>query len=304
MSTYLINSKMSRDQYHMNEYQVRDYNELRRGKSAAVFKRPERAVYDSWGKYEEATMNRPNYLEGGNISYLYRPSTSTASKRVEQFDRPSNLNLVDIYRSADGTVYKHFERGDRSKEVVIDYPTQNIIHIPGKYHEHYRQTVSHNEIPANIKAKFGSRNTRELLKDELKVHDTLSKIYNTGVERKYIKNDEEIAARAKTSRSIDGEENNNEGLSDSVATYYDLSNHLRYTVSRGYPKTVRTSHKEDVHNLELTKMFFSDKDNLDSPYRRKKDWLSKWTEANILRERVFKSLGNFEAEKAKTNNAN
>lgn len=84
-------------------------------------------------------------------------------------------------RSADGTVYKHFERGDRSKEVVIDYPTQNIIHIPGKYHEHYRQTVSHNEIPANIKAKFGSRNTRELLKDELKVHDTLSKIYNTGI---------------------------------------------------------------------------------------------------------------------------
>lgn len=98
MSTYLINSKMSRDQYHMNEYQVRDYNELRRGKSAAVFKRPERAVYDSWGKYEEA-MNRSNHLEG-NVSYLYRPSTSTASKRVQQFDRPSNLNLnlVDIYR--------------------------------------------------------------------------------------------------------------------------------------------------------------------------------------------------------------
>lgn len=172
------------------------------------------------------------------------------------------------YRAADGTVYKYYTPLSNDIKIEeINYPTKNVIHIPGKYHEHYRQWANVDEIPTNIKHKFGSRRTNELLKDELKVHDTLSQIYNTGLNRKHM----EIPQP-----SEEAQENTNELIdNESVSTYYDLSNHLRYVISRGYPILARTSHKQDIHNWNLNKEFLADfKENVESPYRRKKDWLS------------------------------
>lgn len=74
---------------------------------------------------------------------------------------------------------------------------------------------------------------------------------------------------------INSDDETSSAIDTSVATYYDLSNHLRHAVSRGYPKSARKSHKQTVHNLELSQMFLADKENVESPYRRKKDWLCK-----------------------------
>ena len=79
----------------------------------------------------------------------------------------------------------------------------------------------------------------------------------------------------KNAGKIEKPKEDEEELSDSVATYYDLSNHLRHAISRGYPSASHTSQKQDVHNLELSREFFTDKNNVDSPHRRKKDWLCK-----------------------------
>ena len=67
------------------------------------------------------------------------------------------------YRSADGTQFKHIT-SNGLQTTVIDYPSKNVIHIPGKYHELYRTSVEINEIPQNIKHKFGSIQTEQLLK--------------------------------------------------------------------------------------------------------------------------------------------
>lgn len=88
--------------------------------------------------------------------------------------------MYNIYRAADGTVYRHYHK-DNADTIVANYPTKNVIHVPGRYHEHYRQWATFDEIPTNIKAKFGTNDTKELLKDELRVHDTLSEIYNAGI---------------------------------------------------------------------------------------------------------------------------
>lgn len=93
-------------------------------------------------------------------------------------------------------------------------------------------------------------------------------------------------SHAKESKDRNGDQNRPSsaiGLDDkSVATYYDLSNHLRHAVSRGYPKASRQSHKQSVHNLQVSKMFLAEKENVDSPYRRQKDWLSKFFFINFL----------------------
>jgi hypothetical protein len=55
-----------------------------------------------------------------------------------------------------------------------------------------------------------------------------------------------------------------------------LSNHLRHCVSHGYPVLIRKSYKESVHNADVSKEYLADPRNLESPYRRKKDWLGKF----------------------------
>lgn len=96
-----------------------------------------------------------------------------------------------------------------------------------------------------------------------------------GINRKHIHNQDAVSNEtSKSDETSPGNRVSDNNNSDAVATYYDLSNHLRYAVGRGYPWATRTSHKQDVHNLDVSKSFLADKDNVDSPYRRKKDWLS------------------------------
>lgn len=91
---------------------------------------------------------------------------------------------IDCKRAADGTFYSLYRplNSNLAESVTIDYPTRNVIHVPRRYHEKYRQWVTYDEIPANIKHKFGAYQTQELLKDNIKVHNTLSRIYNAGNE--------------------------------------------------------------------------------------------------------------------------
>jgi hypothetical protein len=109
----------------------------------------------------------------------------------------------------------------------------------------------------NIKAKFGRKQTSQLLDDQIKVHDTLSKILNRGSFRKVSKL------------------NINESDKIEKNEYYELGAYLRHSFCHGNPKTIRKSTTSLAHNSTQSKDFFSDRENFDSPYRRKKDWLSR-----------------------------
>jgi hypothetical protein len=167
---------------------------------------------------------------------------------------------TNYYKSAIGTEYKtYYENGFKVQE--INPPTKNVIHVPGEYHELYRQYVTLDEVPSNIRAKFGSKNTESILKDQLKVHDTLSEIHNQSLVKKVDKSVNQESTRTDSSR-IDND-------------YYDLGNHLRHCVSHGFPVLIRKSFKESVHNADVNKEYLADPHNTESPYRRKKDWLGK-----------------------------
>ena len=173
----------------------------------------------------------------------------------------------DCYTSADETIYKHYTGPNRSRIEEVDYPTKNVIHVPGKYHELYRQSATFDEIPQNLKHKFRAQSTSELLKDEIKVHDTLAKIYNVGVNKKFdhqVDEKKEIDTIARASTAV-----------DKYRDYNDLGHLLRHTVAHGNPTVYHTGLKEEVHNDEVSKLYLSDQKNIDSPYRRKTDWLSK-----------------------------
>lgn len=238
-----------------NKYQVQDYNNLRKFNSSFEATQIE--------KPKEVFLNEASYKLNENslnsASFKVRPgSSSLLNSNANQF-----LN-AEIYKAADGTIYKHYKSPTGALIREIEYPTKNVIHVPGKYHEHYRQYASTEEIPQNIRHKFGTKQTDELLQDTIKVHDTLSKIHNTGIIKKNNKPKEnDLKLNQKESDLL-------------VSTYYDLGNTLRHAIGHGYPTVYKTGHKETVHNQDVNKNFLSDWKDVESPHRRKKDWLSNY----------------------------
>ncbi|CAF3236052.1 unnamed protein product [Rotaria socialis] len=75
--------------------------------------------------------------------------------------------------------------------------------------------------------------------------------------------------------------------------YMIISGHLRSSVCFGYP-VARSSHAKLVHNAQIFKEHFemvaSEQRRHPHSFRRKKDWLGRWTEANITRQRLVKEL--------------
>ena len=67
--------------------------------------------------------------------------------------------------------------------------------------------------------------------------------------------------------------------------YTTMSNNLRSAVCYGHP-VERRSHTKTVHSDEVFNRRGAN--TFDSAHRRTKDWLGRWTEANIIRDRLYK----------------
>jgi hypothetical protein len=248
-----------------NPIQINDYNSLRRSRTSMYF--PDNRKQSHTDTKSFALHN--DLLDTKSPSRQLINSNRLSSRRREC--QPGE----NCYKSADGTVYKRYVDENNIVTEHIDPPTKNVIHVRGKYHEQYRQSADFEEIPQNIKHKFGTNNTRELLKDEVKVHDTLAKIYNDGVNKKQNRENEEVTEI----RGI--QEVFSRGSSrptDPHKDYNELGNLLRHAVQRGQTTVYDMGHIKEWHNEEVSKLYLSDKKNIDSPYRRKTDWLSKFSD--------------------------
>ena len=286
----VISKSFSVERLKRNEHEVSDYN---------------KAVRQSKSSYGRSKHHGKPFKADVDTS-LYSSSTSALNTARQLLDAKANSlesNQINVYKAADGTVYKHYDAGTHFVE-EIDYPTKNVIHIPNKYHERYRQSLNVTEVPQNIKHKFGTAQTARLLDDQVRVHSALSKIYNSGIIKKYDKTDERVlatqrvdgdaqrtaaAALAKAGVTIverpttsarrhrkEKEENTSIDTTAGGTDYYDLGNHLRHVIAHGYPQRAGKSWSKWVHNADLSKEFLSDVKNVDSPYRRHKDWLGNW----------------------------
>ncbi|CAF1258188.1 unnamed protein product [Rotaria sordida] len=142
----------------------------------------------------------------------------------------------------------------------------------------YYTDINGYQVPQNICHRFRSIITTKLLSDKDKVeHDKNESEYIN------IKQNNPIYYRSQTT------------LSSINPDYTKISNDLRSTVCHGHP-VQRHSHSKTIHNKEI---FKNHQDNEQSNlYRRKKDWLARWTEANIIRDRLYKNI--LEAQKKTT----
>lgn len=148
----------------------------------------------------------------------------------------------------------------------------------------YYTDVNGYQVPQNIRHRFRSNITAQLLSDKDKVtRDRLDSDY------------ENIKKR---SSSLTISHRSQTALPSSNPDYTKISNDLRTTVCRGHP-VERRSHSKTVHNEEIFKGYEQENNNKHSNlYRRKKDWLGRWTEANIIRDRLYKNI--VEAQKKTT----
>jgi hypothetical protein len=131
-------------------------------------------------------------------------------------------------------------------------------------------------VPQNIRHRFRSIITAELLADKDKVQYDQNELESVNTKPRM-----PIYQRTETT------------FPTSNPDYTKISNDLRTTVCRGAP-VQRRSHSKTVHNEEI----FQDHEEKSNLYRRKKDWLGRWTEANIIRDRLYKSI--LEAQKKTT----
>lgn len=135
----------------------------------------------------------------------------------------------------------------------------------------YYTDVNGYQVPQNIRHRFRSNITSQLLADRDKVQRD-----QNDLEYVNIKQPTPIYRR---SLSV---------CSTSNSDYSKISTDLRTAVCHGHP-VQRRSHSKTVHNDEI----FKDREDSarqKSLHGRKKDWLGRWTEANIIRDRLFKSI--------------
>lgn len=237
-----------------NKSQTQDYNNLRKYTSSFE------ATTD---KTKNVYANEQSYELNGNAVEVAKTSLYNPPTIVDNRTMSENVPNVESYKAADGTIYKIFNTPDGVTREA-NYPTKNVIHVPGKYHELYRQWASSDEIPQNIRHRFGTYDTERLLADKIKVHDTLSKIHNTGIIKKKVKEEENELNVNKNERDV------------VINEYYDLGNHLRHAIGHGYPTVYKTGHRESIHNEDVNKKHMENwNKNVITPHRRKTDWLSK-----------------------------
>ncbi|UJR08907.1 hypothetical protein I4U23_013161 [Adineta vaga] len=151
---------------------------------------------------------------------------------------------------------------------TANFDINRAIEFEGDYYTN----VNGYEVPQNIRHRFRSTITSELLSDKDKVERDKNELLYTN-------------SRQRTPAFYHQPK---QTVAVSDPDYAKLSNDLRSTVCRGIP-VQRRSHTKTVHNEDIFKEYFQD-DQPGSIHRRKKDWLGRWTEANIVRDRLYKSI--------------
>ena len=207
-----------------NQAQVQNYNNFRRSQSEKFYDLGVRSPH------REGPDNLHGYLLNGNLMDITNPRNKWFTNKPKP---------VEFYKSANGTFYQNIDMGDKRIE-IIDYPSKNVIHMPGKgYHEYYRTSLENHEVPENLKAKFGTKQTEKLLEDRLKVHDTLSKIQNSGINKKHDKlllNERlgvETEDGTKVTVAAAEPAEKKDAKHRASPAYNDLSNYLRHSVQHG-----------------------------------------------------------------------
>lgn len=210
---------------------------------------------------KEPFLKSDQYVNG------YIPSYSTLKENRKLG------NSGSIYTSANGITYERTS-SDGVVQTTLDFP-KNALDIPGKYHELYRHSVVSDEIPQNIRHKFGSKDTKQLLADQVKVHDTLSSIQNAGIIKK--------VDRTKSTSYLNTDKIMVEKYSPAHKNedYLDLGNYLRHAVCRGFPLVNSKGTTFYDYNPDTSKKFLHDKDNFQNANRRTKDWLGNWSELSL-----------------------
>jgi len=143
----------------------------------------------------------------------------------------------------------------------------------------YFADVNGYRVPQNVRHRFRSVITDELLADKSKVERDKNETHYADI--KYVPS---TIHRPKTAVVA----------VDPNPDYTRISNDLRSSICHGYPVSHCGSHTKTVHNAHLFKEHFEavalEKKKQIHSFGRKKDWLGRWTEANLVRARLTKDF--------------
>ncbi len=204
-----------------------------------------------------------NYQLNGNILDLAR-NRPIQSEAVRTSAKPSK-NEGTILTDYNVIQMKYMNAYYPTQDQILDsYKSTSTERIKSSISA--KSSISLEEVPQNIKHRFRTKQTNELMKDQTKVNETIMQLQNIEDAKKYKYNRDETNHARPVSATVDPKQN---------AFYYDLSNYLRHTICHGYPDLKKRSFKEHVHNDSVNKEYLSDPTNYNLQNRRKKDWLGK-----------------------------
>ncbi len=132
----------------------------------------------------------------------------------------------------------------------------------------YIQILLWNINSCNLRHKFGDQDINDVLKDQVKVHDTLSLIQNAGIIKKADQAISQPDLRSGLVKNNDYYRKNED--------YLDLGNYLRHAICHGFPIMGLRSTTSYDFNPNINKEYLSDKMNIDSKYRKRKDYHGKF----------------------------
>jgi len=240
-------------------------------------------------KIEKISVKKPSEnFKSSKISLEAKASKRAHSVNTEN---DKSFNLLSNIRTHPMKQHFAFSDGTQLEKYEIDGKNYEVYEFAENPSACLGSSLEYNanHVPQNIKHKYGTKVTTQLLKDPLKVNQTLVDMNEKSNFKKHQEQPKE--AERPNSGAVDPKKH---------TTYYNLSNFLRHSVSHGYPDLMAKSTKQRVHNAAVSKEYLDDPENYRLANRRKKDWLGKWTELNVIRERLYKGLADINAEKEKS----
>ncbi|CAF0744226.1 unnamed protein product [Didymodactylos carnosus] len=136
----------------------------------------------------------------------------------------------------------------------------------------YHVDINGLRVPQNVRHRFRSKITDQLLCDNCQVNDALKYIDIQYVPNRSRLSNHTEQIRPMTSTGLTSTSLLSLNDPHQSEDYYNISNDLRNSVCHGFP-VKRSSHSKNVHNAQLVQEHFSSTKNFNSAFRRKKDWL-------------------------------
>jgi hypothetical protein len=206
------------------------------------------------------------------VLQMYQPYQHSSQLRESRNESDSRQETNEVlFEKLEPKEYTQFQQATKSERFPFYRSVSERDMNRQKYQLEKFDGENLSNVPSNIKHKFGSRLTDELLSEQVKVNQSLAGINKQNKVSVWLPVEKPMKDDVTVDEFVKKDEAKN------TEPLEDISNYLRSAICHGLPMKKNMTSKQLIHSAFVNKQHLSDPNNYNSPNRRKKDWLGMYS---------------------------